>query len=203
MLEWSGLRTFAGFRSGGASRALKSLLFTDLVDSTAIAREMGDRAWREALSEHFEAVRTALERHGGAEVKTTGDGVLATFDAPAQALRCAASIRAAAVRVGLQIRAGVHVGEVEPVGADLQGLAVHEAARIMSVAGGGEILASDITRTLAQNSGGLRFEDRGTHTLKGLAGEWRLYAYVGDGGSDGETARDPAPDDDPDGPSAG
>ena len=159
------------------SRVLATLLFTDLVDSTAKAAELGDARWRALLSDHFLGARAELERYGGREVKTTGDGMLATFDSPAQALRCAAAIRGITNRAGLQIRAGVHVGEVEIVGEDVRGVTVHEAARIMAAAGADEILVSDLTRALTATAG-LAFEDRGTHTFKGLDGEWRLAAYI-------------------------
>ena len=176
-IEWSGIRTFAGFPTGIHSRVLATLLFTDLVDSTAAAAQLGDTRWRELLSDHFEAARRELERFGGREVKTTGDGMFSTFDGPARALHCAAAIRRTAHGGGLQIRAGVHVGEVELIGEDVRGVAVHEASRIMAAADPDEILVSDMTRALAGASG-LSFEDRGTHTLKGLGGEWRLAAFV-------------------------
>lgn len=177
-VEWSGrIRAWAGFPTGTHSRVLATLLFTDIVESTALAGQLGDARWRTLLSGHFEAARAELERFGGHEVKTTGDGVLARFEGPASALQCAAAIRAAANREGLRIRAGAHVGEVELVGADIRGVAVHEAARIMAAAGPDEILASDMTRALAQASG-LAFEDRGAHELKGLDGEWRLAAFI-------------------------
>ncbi len=176
-LEWAGIRAWAGFPTGIHSRVLATLLFTDLVDSTAMAAELGDGRWRQLLSEHFEAARAELERFGGREVKTTGDGMLATFDGPARALHCAAAIRRDAGSRGLRIRTGVHVGEVELVGKDVRGVTVHEAARIMAAARPDEILVSDMTRALAGASG-LAFEDRGTHTFKGLEGEWRLAAFV-------------------------
>ena len=176
-IEWQGIRAWAGFPTGIHSRILATLLFTDLVDSTAMAAELGDARWRQLLSEHFEAARGDLERFGGREVKTTGDGLLATFDGPARALHCASAIRRAAQKHGLDIRAGVHVGEVELVGEDVRGVTVHEAARVMAAAGPGEILVSDMTRALAGASG-LRFEDRGTFTFKGLDGEWRLAEFV-------------------------
>ena len=175
-LEWTGLHTFMGLHAARGG-ALATLLFTDLVDSTTLAARLGDRAWRERLSGHFATVRSALDRFGGREVKTTGDGLLATFDGPARALRCATAIRTAAGNDGLGIRAGIHVGEVEVVGGDVRGVAVHAAARILARAGEGEILVSDTTRLLAQGAG-LAFEDRGTHELKGLDGEWRLFAFV-------------------------
>ena len=177
-IEWSGLRAFAGFRLAGTyNRALVTLLFTDLVDSTVTANRLGDVAWRDLLSTHYEATRAALERHHGHEVNTTGDGLLATFDGPAAALGCAAAIRRTAAREGLHIRASVHVGEVELVGTDVRGIAVHEAARILSDAAPDEILVSATTRALAENSG-LDFRNRGTHVLKGLPGEWELFAYL-------------------------
>jgi class 3 adenylate cyclase len=178
-IEWAGSRTFWGSRAGSHGRALATLLFTDLVDSTALANRIGDGAWRTLLSWHFESARTQLERFHGREVKTTGDGLLATFEGPAQALECAAAIRRAANREELHVRAAVHVGAVEVVGSDLRGVAVHEAARIMAEAGDDEILVSETTRLLAQTSR-LEFEDRGSHTLKGLPGEWRMFAYVGE-----------------------
>jgi class 3 adenylate cyclase len=182
-IEWTGLRAFVGYQFTGAfGRALVTLLFTDLVDSTALAHEMGDGPWRELLSTHFELARNELDRHNGREVKTTGDGMLATFESPAAALRSATAIRRSAQRQGLQVRASVHVGEVELVGTDVRGVAVHAAARILGAAGAGEVLVSETTRALAAGSDAT-FEDRGTHELKGLPGEWRLYAYI-DGAGD-------------------
>ena len=168
---------FDSFLIGSGSRVLATLLFTDLVDSTAKASELGDVRWRALLSEHFVGARTELERYRGREVKTTGDGLLATFDSPGQALRCAAAIQRLTSRDGLRMRAGVHIGEVELVDDDIRGVTVHEASRIMSAAAADEILVSDLTRTIAETSG-LRFEDRGSYDLKGLDGEWKLSAYV-------------------------
>jgi class 3 adenylate cyclase len=176
-IEWSGIRAFAGFMAGIHSRVLVTLLFTDLVDSTPLAAELGDARWRELLSRHFESVRTCLERFRGREVDTTGDGLLATFSAPAPALHCAVAIQRAARSEGLQVRAGVHVGEVEVVGRDVRGVAVHEAARIMAAAGADEILVSETVRLFAGSSG-LAFEDLGVRSLKGLEGEWRLSRFV-------------------------
>lgn len=174
-IEWSGLRNWAGYSS--RSRVLLTFLFTDVVSSTEAAVRVGDGAWRDLLSQYFEAVRGDLERFGGREVKTIGDGMLVTFDGPARALQCAAAIRRLAHGHGLQLRAGVHVGEVEVVGNDVRGLAVHEAARIMAAAAADEILVSDLTRVLA-GPAGFAFEDRGTHALKGLDGEWHLAAFA-------------------------
>ena len=176
-IEWAGIRAWAGFPTGIHSRVLATLLFTDLVDSTAKATELGDARWRALLSELFEASRRELERFGGREANTTGDGMLATFDGPARALHCAAALLRCAERHGVEIRIGVHVGEVELVGSDVRGIAVHEAARVMAAAGPGEVLVSDMTRALA-GAAGLHFEDRGMHTFKGIEGEWRLAAYV-------------------------
>jgi class 3 adenylate cyclase len=177
LIEWSGLRTFAQSRLGFAGRTLATLLFTDIVGSTEAAARLGDVGWREVLSAHYAMARSELERYGGREVDTTGDGLFAAFNAPAQALRCAAAIRDAAARGGLHIRAGVHVGEVEAAGARLQGVAVHEAARVMGAAGPGEILVSETTRALA-GAVGFEFEDRGTFDLKGLPEPRRLFAFV-------------------------
>jgi class 3 adenylate cyclase len=177
-IEWAGIRAFYGHQLPWRGRALATLMFTDLVSSTETAGRLGDDAWRELLSTHYEAARQAFERFHGKEVKTTGDGLLATFDGPAQALRCAEAICHLATRESLHVRAGVHVGEVERVAGDVRGIAVHEAARIMGAAGEDEILVSETTRALAATSG-LAFEDRGVHQLKGLPGEWRLFAYEG------------------------
>jgi hypothetical protein len=168
---------FDSFLIGSGNRVLATVLFTDIVDSTAKAAELGDARWRTVISEYFVGARTELERYRGREVKTTGDGLLATFDSPGQALRCAAAIQALTNREGLKMRAGVHIGEVELVDDDVRGVTVHEASRILGAAGADEILVSELTRTIGETSG-LRFEDRGTHTLKGLDGDWRLSAYV-------------------------
>jgi class 3 adenylate cyclase len=176
-IEWAGIRAWAGFPTGIRSRVLATLLFTDIVDSTARAAQLGDTHWRELLSEHLEAARDELERFGGREVKTTGDGLLATFDGPARALHCAAAIRRSANRAGLQVRAGVHIGEVELVGHDVRGVAVHEAARIMTAAGADEILVSELTRVLSAGAG-VAFEDREPESLKGLDGDWKLSLLV-------------------------
>jgi len=168
---------FDSFLIGSGSRVLATVLFTDLVGSTAKVAELGDARWRTLISEHFVGARLELERYRGREVKTTGDGLLATFDSPGQALRCAAAIRSRTQRDGLSMRAGIHLGEVELVDDDVRGVTVHEASRIMGAAAPDEILVSDITRTIAETSG-LRFEDRGVHALKGLDGEWRLSAYI-------------------------
>jgi class 3 adenylate cyclase len=175
-IEWSGLRNWAG--SGAArNRVLATILFADIVGSTEVAARVGDGAWRDLLSRTFESLREKLERFGGREVKTTGDGILVAFDGSARAVQCAAAMCGVARAHDLALRVGVHVGEVELVGDDVRGVTVHEAARIMAAAGRDEILVSELTRMLA-GAAGLSFEDRGTHTLKGLDGEWRLAAYL-------------------------
>lgn len=175
MVEWAGFL----LRSEAAQdRVLCTLLFTDIVGSTEIAVRLGDRAWREALTRHHHALRSRLEQFRGTEVDTAGDGLLAMFEGPAIALRCADSIRQTADSHGLPVRIGVHVGEVELVGDRVRGIAVHEAARIMSKAGAGEILVSDMTKMLAHGAG-VAFEDRGEHLLKGLTEPLRLHAFLG------------------------
>ena len=178
-IEWAGTRAFGGYRAGVTGRHLVTLLLTDLVDSTPSVARLGDVAWQARLAAHFEMARSQLEDFNGREVKTTGDGILATFDGPVHALRCAASIGERARRDDLHIRAGVHVGEVEVVGGDIRGVAVHEAERITGAAGPDEILVSETTRALALASG-LTFSDRGMHALKGI-GDTRLFAYATDG----------------------
>jgi len=156
-------------------RMLATVLFTDICDSTARAAEMGDRGWRFLLERHDALFRQALDRHRGREVKRTGDGFLATFDGPARAIRCAASVAEAMGSLGLQIRAGLHTGELEVMDGDLGGLAVHIASRVMSAAGPNEVLVSGTVKDLVVGSG-IDFEDRGERELRGVPGEWRLYA---------------------------
>ena len=172
MIEWSGMRRWVGGSAG--QRVLATLLFTDVVDSTGIAVRLGDAAWHELLSMHFHASGDAIERFGGRQVTTTGDGVLAVFDAAGSAIRCASAILESARGQGLSIRAGVHVGEVELAGDDVRGVTVHEAARIMAAAGANEILVSETVATLCRGEA-LTFEDAGEHALKGVPGRWRLY----------------------------
>jgi class 3 adenylate cyclase len=176
MVEWLGPRTFGGLRTPTHNRVLSTLAFTDLVGSTELLVEMGDSAWRDRLSKHYEAMRSILERFGGREIETTGDGVLATFAAPANAVRCVAEIQSRAREDGLKVRGAVHVGELELVGNHLRGVAVHEAARILGEAGADEVLVSEQAKAFAE-SAGLSFTDRGLHQLKGLPDERRLFAY--------------------------
>ena len=151
------------------------MLFTDIVGSTEHLAAVGDRRWRDLIELHDRLARTAIDGHRGRVVRTTGDGVLATFDGPARAIRCATELNTAAARVGLQIRAGLHSGEVEIRGDDVHGIAVHTAARVQSEAGAGEVLVSRTVVDLVAGSG-IAFDDRGVHALKGVPGEWRLYA---------------------------
>ncbi|HEX8740691.1 MAG TPA: adenylate/guanylate cyclase domain-containing protein [Casimicrobiaceae bacterium] len=156
-------------------RVLATVLFTDIVDSTARIAKVGDGRWRELLTKHDAMVRRELGAFRGQEVNTTGDGFLATFDGPARGVRCALSIVRAARDLGLEIRAGVHTGEVELDGNGVTGIGVHIAARVAALARGGEVLVSRTVRDLVSGSG-LAFEDRGRHTLKGVPEDWQLYA---------------------------
>jgi class 3 adenylate cyclase len=156
-------------------RILSTVLFTDIVGSTERAATMGDRDWRELLERHHSLLRAALERYGGREVHTAGDGFLATFDSPRRAIECARAAGEAIRSIGLDIRVGIHTGEVELSGADVQGIAVHIGARVSALAGGGEVLVSATVKDLVAGSG-IQFDDRGTHTLKGVPGEWRVFS---------------------------
>jgi pimeloyl-ACP methyl ester carboxylesterase len=158
-------------------RVLATVLFTDIVGSTERAAELGDRSWRELLHTHDAAVRRELDRFRGREVDTAGDGFLATFDGPARAVRCAISAGEAVRDLGVEIRAGIHTGECEVDGPKVRGIAVHTGARIASLAGPSEVLVSQTVKDLVSGSG-LAFEDRGFHDLKGVPGEWRIYAAV-------------------------
>ena len=160
-------------------RVLATVLFTDIVGSTERATQLGDRRWRELLEAHHSAVRRQLERFRGRELDTAGDGFLASFDGPARAIRCADAAIEAVRGLGLEIRAGVHTGECEVVGDKLAGIAVHIGARVAGQAGPGEVLVSSTVRDLVAGSG-LEFEDRGAAALKGVPGEWRLYAVRGE-----------------------
>ncbi len=158
-------------------RMLATVLFTDICDSTRQAAEMGDSGWRSLLERHDALFRHALDRHRGREVKRTGDGFLATFDGPARAIRCAASVAEAMGSLGIQVRAGLHTGELEVMDGDLGGLAVHIAARVLDRASPSEVLVSGTVKDLVVGSG-IAFADRGEHALRGVPGEWRLFAVL-------------------------
>jgi class 3 adenylate cyclase len=187
-LPWVGnVEPFVGeieeFLTGvrGASevdRVLATVLFTDVVESTERARTLGDRSWRDLLEGFQDRVRDAVGRFRGREIDTAGDGLFATFDGPARAIRCAQSIREAVAALGLTIRTGVHTGECEVSGEKVAGIAVHMGARVAASASPGEILVSSTVKDLVAGSA-LRFEDRGVRVLKGMPGEWHLYAVAG------------------------
>ena len=158
-------------------RVLATVLFTDIVDSTRRAAEMGDRDWRALLDAHDAVVRSQLARFRGREVNTSGDGFLAMFDGPQRAIRCAMSIRDAVQALGIEVRAGLHTGECEVRGDDIGGIGVHIGARVSALAGANEVLVSSTLRDLVIGSG-LEFEDRGAHELKGVPGQWRLFAVA-------------------------
>jgi class 3 adenylate cyclase len=156
---------------------LATVLFTDIVGSTERAANIGDRAWRTLLDRHHASIREELNRFRGREVDTAGDGFFAMFDGPGRAIRCA---RAAVERVGalgVDIRAGLHTGEVEFAGSDVRGIAVHIGARVASLAGAGEVLVSSAVRDLVAGSG-IEFEDRGEHRLKGVPDPWKIFAVT-------------------------
>jgi class 3 adenylate cyclase/streptogramin lyase len=162
-------------RRSGERRFLATVLFTDIVGSTDLAVESGDRRWRELLARHHAIVRRELKRFDGKEIDTAGDGFFATFDSPASAIRCACAVSDAVRELGVEIRAGIHVGECEQMGKKVGGVAVHTAARVLAAAQPGEVLVSGTTKELVGGAG-VDFEDRGTHRLKGVPGEWRLFA---------------------------
>lgn len=158
-------------------RVLATVMFTDIVGSTERAAELGDQAWRRLLTDHDTAVRRQLERFRGVEIKTLGDGFLATFDGPARAIRCGAAIREALHALDIEVRVGLHTGEVELIGDDVGGVAVNTAARVGALAAGSEVLVSRTVKDLVAGSG-ITFVERGTHELKGVPGPWELYAAV-------------------------
>jgi len=158
-------------------RVLATVLFTDIVDSTGRAAQIGDRDWRALLDAHDAVVRSQLVRFRGREVSTAGDGFLAMFDGPQRAIRCAMTIRDSVQALGIQVRAGLHTGECEIRGDDIGGIAVHIGARVSALAAANDVLVSSTVRDLVIGSG-LEFEDRGTHQLKGVPGEWRLFAVA-------------------------
>jgi class 3 adenylate cyclase len=160
-----------------ADRILATCLFTDIVNSTETAQSLGDARWRNLLQNHNEVVRKLLIHYKGREIKTTGDGFFAIFDGPARALRCAAAIRNEVRLLGIEIRAGLHTGECEIIDDDISGIAVHIAARVMSKAMPGEVLSSSTVKDLVAGSG-IQFEKKGLFSLKGMAGDWEIWAVV-------------------------
>jgi class 3 adenylate cyclase len=160
--------------AAGGNRVLATVLFTDLVGSTDRVARVGDRAWGTALDQHDHAIRAQIHRFDGREIRSTGDGVLAVFDGPARAIRCAHAIRLRLAEMGLDVRAGLHTGEIDVRGSDIGGIAVHIAARIADAAGSGEVLTSRTVKDLVVGSG-IAFDDRGTHSLKGVPDEWQLF----------------------------
>jgi class 3 adenylate cyclase len=156
-------------------RVLATVLFVDIVGSTERAEAAGDRRWRETLAAFYATARREFQRFRGREIDTAGDGIFASFDGPARGIRCAAAIERGVRQLGLEVRCGVHTGECEVIGEKLSGIAVHAGARIAALAEPRQILVSQTVKDLVAGSG-LRFEPAGTHTLKGIAGEWPLYA---------------------------
>ena len=159
-------------------RVLATVLFTDIVDSTRRAAELGDRRWRELLEQHDEITCAEVARFRGRVVKNTGDGFLATFDGPTRALRCATTLAERMPQLGIDVRSGLHTGECELRGDDIGGIAVHIGARVAALAGAREVFVSNTVKDLV-NGSGITFRDRGTHALKGLPGEWQLFSPSG------------------------
>ncbi len=177
-IEWgaSGRALGAALNESGA-RSLATVLFTDIVDSTARLQAVGDAGWGDLLAAHNARLREQLNVHRGREVKTTGDGLLAIFDSPTRAVRCALEMTRSVRALGLEIRVGLHTGEVELVGDDVRGIAVHTAARILALAGPGEVLVSSTTGGLIEGSG-VELDDAGVHELKGLPGLRHVFRLV-------------------------
>ena len=165
-------------RTADPTRMLATVLFTDIVGSTQQASRVGDRQWRELLNVHDDLARRLVEEFGGQLIKTTGDGILATFDGPGRGIGCAAAVKDELGGIGLQIRAGLHTGEIELRDGDVGGMAVHIAARVMAAAEPGEILTSRTVRDLVVGSD-VALQDRGSQPLKGVEGSWQLFAVVG------------------------
>jgi class 3 adenylate cyclase len=177
-IEWGGSgRAAQEALEQSTARVLATVLFTDVVDSTRTLERLGDASWRDLLAAHNARLRIHLNVHGGREVKTTGDGVLAVFDSPTRAVRCARDIVRGTSDSGLSVRIGVHTGELEQIGEDVGGIAVHVAARLMALASGDEILVSSTTRDLVEGSS-LVLADAGTHELKGVSGARQVYRLV-------------------------
>jgi class 3 adenylate cyclase len=186
---WTSVRTYGLRPDDPGERVLATVLFTDIVDSTATVERVGDSAWREMLLEHHARLRDELNVYRGREIKTTGDGILAVFDSATRAVRSARAMSRSAREIGLSIRIGVHSGEVEFIGGDVRGVAVHAAQRVMSLAGPDDVLVSSTTRDLLEGSD-LTLEDAGSHALKGLIGKRHVFRLVAPGAErDAVTAR--------------
>ena len=174
-IDFRGARNYARLPMDSGDRVLATVLFVDVVESTEILERIGDAAWRDLLAQHHETIQLELDRYRGREVDRAGDGLLALFDGPARAVECAATIARRARAMALEVRAGLHTGEVELVTGGVRGVAVHVASRIAALASGGEVVVSSTTRELVAGSH-LAFDSRGTHRLKGLAEERELFA---------------------------
>ncbi|MGQ0847588.1 MAG: adenylate/guanylate cyclase domain-containing protein [Actinomycetota bacterium] len=173
-LTWTGARTWLPLTDVGTERVTATILFTDIVDSTALAQSLGYRGWADLISTHDERVSDTLNRFGGRVVKTTGDGVLAIFNGTARALQCAMTLREIAGGLGIRLRAAIHTGEIDLAGTDIRGVAVHEASRILGLSGPNRILVSATVRDLLADSG-FSLNDLGEFELRGLPGRRRLY----------------------------
>jgi DNA-binding NarL/FixJ family response regulator len=174
---FAGERAPATRSAPDADRILATVMFSDIVGSTERATAVGDRRWREELDRHDDLVRKALAAHGGREIKTTGDGFLAVFDAPSRAIRCAVAIRDELGKMGIEVRVGLHTGEVELRGNDVGGIGVNIGSRVASAGAAGDVLVSSTVRDLASGSR-IGFADRGEHELKGIPDRWRLFAVT-------------------------
>ncbi len=174
-LEWTSAHVVGVRDEATTERVLATVLFTDIVDSTAMLGREGDQAWRDLLNDHNRRMRDQLNRSRGREIDTTGDGFLAVFDSASRAVQCGLAMTVAARAMGISIRVGIHTGEVELIGTDARGVAVHVAARVLARAGSDEVMVSSTTRDLLEGSG-LTFEDAGAHELKGLSGSRLLYS---------------------------
>jgi class 3 adenylate cyclase len=183
-VEWTSARTVGVAPEGPGERVLATVLFTDIVDSTATLERVGDAAWRDLLIAHNTRLRREISGHRGRELATTGDGFLVVFDSATRAVRCGAAMVRAAREVELSIRVGVHTGEVEFVGGDARGVAVHAASRVLGLAGPDEVVVSSTTRELLEGSG-LAFVEAGTHDLKGLSGGRTVYRLASPGAGAG------------------
>ena len=173
-VEWSSARVVGVGPEGVGGRVLATVLFTDIVDSTATLERVGDQAWRELLLAHNARIRETVNAFRGQEIATTGDGFLVVFDSATRAVRCGLAMTRTVESLGLRIRVGIHTGEIEFVGDEVRGVAVHAAARVLAIAGAGEVVVSATTHDLAEGSN-VTFEDAGRHVLKGLAGERQVF----------------------------